>query len=212
MKAVKALTLCCIGAVVSFSCKKDKSINWFGELQGTVWAGEFKYNAGAYPYPQPVSIVFNNDSTFEWYARLGNRLGKWGVSDRQLRLDMNVGGNITADITGDSLARITSLSTPGYELLGLSRTLPVTTENLQGTIWTGTIAGNSFSLTILPGGQLIYKILGFASAAIPYTIAGAGIKFHDGTISMYGVFKQPNRLTGVYYDGTNYASWIATKQ
>jgi hypothetical protein len=180
------------------ACTKDEpqreKINWTKELNGSVWAGEFKYTTGAFQLPQPFSVVINDGGTLTW-SDLGSirPAGTWKVDSVNNKIIITLPNktSVTANLTKDSLSSFTN--TPaniGFEVKSLYRSATPTTAILDKTTWKGkqfnTSGGKTTDLDFEFSGGKISIPNGIASN---YQIEGAGVRFKGNLgYPMYCVF------------------------
>ena len=119
MNHLKTISVLLITVITILSCKKsndDKPVNWAEELKGSVWAGEFKYNTGAYTGLQPVSIVINNDNTLTWYEVAGSYTATWLVSGNTVTIKFISGSTVSASLSKDTWSNFTNITTHPWQI------------------------------------------------------------------------------------------------
>jgi hypothetical protein len=211
---VRVLALCCIGVILSVSCRKNKDINWTEALRGTAWAGEFRFTSGGYTGPQPFSMVFNNDSTLIFYHVEGPSNGVWKTEGNTITIQFTANTIVTASIGHDSCESFNNVTNHGWKMINLYRTAVLQPQALEGTTWKGKTGPADYKIIFLAGNKLQAVVSNVPAPPVTYTIAGAGIRFTTVvTNDNYGVFiNKNNSIHGIYYEGSGSALWNVKKQ
>ena len=218
---MKKIILVAITAItVLTSCKKSNNetpVNWAEELKGTLWAGEFKYNIGAYKGLQAFSIEMNGDGTVIWSdLNNGSRpVGKWTTAANKVTITFANATFVTADLSKENWSNFNNTSISSvYEIANLARSaIP---SGLDNTTWKGKLSsGSDVTITFLPGYKLKYPGI---TPPISYTIAGAGIKFMYSIppfqdLNGYAIILN-NNMKGFVFElfMNDYSTWSAIKQ
>ena len=198
MKNIKSLLLFIL--VTALSCKKeDRAINWSKELNGSVWAGEFKYTSGTYTGLQPFSLILN-DGSLRWYQSNGDYPATWSVKDNKITFTFPDNSSISAILSKDAWSGFLNITNNGLEIANLYRSA-IPGPELDNKTFTGKYSTTDAILSFVPGQKLGFAFGSVGGFTTAYTIYGAGIRYDrpnpNFTIKGYGVFTNSSTIKGV---------------
>lgn len=218
MKLKNSISLLFMIMITMLSCKKNEvkteSVTLADELKGSVWAGEFRYTAGAYQGLQPFSAGLNSDGTLTWTDFQNTRAGgTWLIEGNKINLRFPNGTTNSADVTSKQWSNFTNPGGNGFEIANVSRSAVPIVASLEQTKWTGKFTNSMFGTyngTINFGSGKTLTISAPDPFKETYTIEGAGFRTPS-----FGYFIFLNNATNIkgynHFSDVN-VTWNLTKQ